>query len=58
MAYRPELVEEMMKTTFDFHKEDLFEKYEPVLYQVIKDPKDLADQESLYETHDRFLDQT
>jgi hypothetical protein len=32
MVYRPELVEEMMKTTFDFHKEDLFEKYEPVLY--------------------------
>lgn len=48
----------MMKSTFDFHKEDIFEKYEPVLYQIVKDPKDIADKESLTETHDRFLDQT
>lgn len=56
--YTPERVEDLMRKQFDFYKEQKYEKYEPVLYQIIKDPRELADKESLTETHDRFLDKT
>lgn len=56
--YTPERVEDMMRKQFDFYKEAKYEKYEPVLYQIIKDPRELADRESLTQTHDRFLDKT
>ena len=45
--YTPERVEDMMRKQFDFYQEDKYEKYEPVLYQIIKDPRELADRESL-----------
>ena len=35
-----------------------FDKYQPVLYEIIKDPKDLADRESMSETQSRFLNAT
>ena len=34
------------------------EKYQPVLYEVVKDPAELADRESLTQAHDRFLDRS
>ena len=49
LEYTPEGVEDMMRKSFDFYKttQDKFDKYEPVLYQIIKDPRELADRESL-----------
>lgn len=48
----------MFKRMYDYPSKEVTEKYSPVLYEVIKDPKDLADRESHIQTHDRFLDRT
>lgn len=37
----------MIRSSYDLKNESLIEKYEPVLYQIIKDPKELADRENL-----------
>lgn len=33
-----------------------FEKYQPVLYEIIKDPQQLADKESAAQAHERFIE--
>lgn len=57
-AYTPEYVEDLMRNTLDLKNERLIDKYEPVLYQIIKDPKELKARESDAQTQKRFLDKT
>lgn len=47
-----------MSTNYDHKGEEKFEKYQPVLYEIIKDPQELQERESLAQTHDKFLDRT
>ena len=56
--YHRETIEYLMSDRYDYESEQKFEKYQPVLYEVIKDPKQLADRESLAQTHDKFMDRT
>lgn len=57
--YHPEDIEKMMfKRKYDYEGDHKFEKYQPVMYEIIKDPRELADKESLYQTQERFLDRT
>ena len=57
--YSRESIEEILYREHDDDtKQQKFEKYQPVLYQIVKDPKELYERESLTETHDRFLERT
>lgn len=47
-----------MRTSLDLKNERLIDKYEPVLYQIIKDPKELNARENAAVTQKRFLDKT
>ena len=47
-----------MKRQYDYGGSEKFTKYQPVLYEIVKDPQELADRESLVQTHDKFLDRT
>ena len=44
--FMPRSVEDEIRSSYDLHQEKLMNSYEPVLYQIIKDPKELADKES------------
>jgi len=57
-VYQRESIEDLLRTRTSFDTETKFEKYQPVLYEIIKDARQLADKESLTETHDRFLEGT
>jgi len=57
-VYQRESIEDLLHQRQDYQAEQKFEKYQPVLYEIIKDPKDLADKESLHETHDKFLERS
>lgn len=54
-VYQRETIEDLLLKRTSFDTETKFEKYQPVLYEIIKDARQLADKESLTETHDRFL---
>jgi hypothetical protein len=56
--YNRETIEDMMKRQYDYGGTEMFTKYQPVLYEIIKDPQELQDRESLVQTHDKFLDRT
>lgn len=45
--YTRQSMEDLIQRRYDYPDEQKFEKYQPVLYQVIKDPQELADRESL-----------
>ena len=47
-----------MSDKYDYETEQRFEKYQPVLYEVVKDAQKLNDRESLAQTHDKFMDNT
>lgn len=48
----------MLRRHYEVQPEQKFERYQPVLYKVIKDPSELAERESLTESHEKFLDGT
>ena len=37
-AYKRETIEDMMKRQYDHGASEKFEKYQPVLYEIVKDP--------------------
>lgn len=40
------------------YSEAQIDNYQPVLYEIIKDPQELADKESAQEAHERFLEKS
>lgn len=56
--YQRETIEGMIRRQYEVQPEQKFERYQPVLYKVIKDPSELAERESLTESHEKFLDGT
>jgi hypothetical protein len=57
-AYKRETIEELIQKQYDVEGDTEFKKYQPVLYEIIKDPQQLQDKESLHETHDRFIERS
>ena len=53
-----ESLEDMMQDKYDYEPEIKFNKYQPVLYEVVKDPQQLQEKESLIQAHDRFIEKS
>ena len=45
--YKRETIEQLIQDKYDYDPQTQFDKYQPVLYEIIKDPVELQKKESL-----------
>ena len=57
--YSRERVEDLLSSSrWPMEQPAAFQEYQPVLYEVIKDPAELQQRESLFQQHEKFLDRS
>lgn len=57
-SYKRETMEDLLQRQYDYEGMNTHIEFQPVLYEIIKDPQELADRESLTQTHDKFIDRS
>jgi len=57
-SYKRETMEDLLRRQYDYDATNSPVEFQPVLYEIIKDPQELADRESLTQTHDKFIDRS
>ena len=56
--YTRESIEDLFQSQYDYQTSPEVRTYQPVLYEIVKDPSELQEKESLHQTHDKFLERT